>query len=103
VSPRAGLPLPCLTRFYPFQRLKIQEQCKQLELDLAKDMACTLGYIQDVKQFARLAQLKQAIKDVTPLMEDTTNFILESTCDGQGSCLRFYDFIGVLTSNVQSG
>jgi hypothetical protein len=65
-------------------------------------MACTLGYIQDVKQFARLAQLKQAIKDVTPLMEDTTNFIVESTCDGQGSCLRFYDFIGVLTVNPDS-
>jgi len=48
-------------------------------------MACTLGYIEDVKQFARSAQLKQAIKDVTPLMEDTTNFIVEITCDGQGS------------------
>jgi hypothetical protein len=48
-------------------------------------MACTLGYIEDVKQFARLSQLKQAIKDVTPLMEDTTNFIVELTCDGQGS------------------
>jgi hypothetical protein len=65
--------------------LKNQEQCNQLILDLAKDMACTLGYIEDVKQFARLAQLKQAIKDVTPLMEDTTNFIVEFTCDGQGS------------------
>jgi hypothetical protein len=47
-------------------------------------MACTLGYIEDVKQFARLAQLKHAIKDVTPLMEDTINFISEFTCDGQG-------------------
>jgi hypothetical protein len=48
-------------------------------------MACTLGYIEDVKQFARLAQLKQAIKNVTPLMVDTTNFIVEFTCEGQGS------------------
>lgn len=48
-------------------------------------MACTLGYIEDVKQFARLAQLKQAIKDVAPLMEDTANFIVEFPCDGQGS------------------
>ena len=48
-------------------------------------MACTLGYIEDVKQFARLAQLKQAIRDVTPLMEDTTNFIVELTYDGGGS------------------
>jgi len=53
-------------------------------LDLAKDMAYALGYIEDVKQFARLAQLKQAIKDVAPLMEDTTNFIVEFTRDGQG-------------------
>ena len=67
------------------QRLRNQEQCNQLVLDLAKDMACTLGYIEDVKQFARLAQLKQAIKDVAPLMEDTANFIVEFPCDGQGS------------------
>jgi hypothetical protein len=65
--------------------LKNQEQCNQLVLDLAKDMACTIGYIEDVKQFARLAHLNQAIKDVTPLMEDTANFIVEFTCDAQGS------------------
>jgi hypothetical protein len=85
------LPLTYLThvRNYPFQTLENQEQCNQLILDLAKDMACTFGYIEDVKQFARLAQLKQAITDVTPLMEDTTNFIVEFTCDGQGSSYRF--------------
>ena len=70
---------------FPLQRLKNQEQCNQLVLDLAKDMACTLGYIEDVKQFAHLAQLKQAIKDVTPLMEDTMNFIVKFTGNGQGS------------------
>ena len=48
-------------------------------------MACTLGYIEDVEQFARPAQLKQAIKDVKPLIEDTTNFIVEFTREGQGS------------------
>jgi hypothetical protein len=47
-------------------------------------MACTLGYIKDVQQFARLRQLKQAIKEVQPLMEDTTNFIIEFTSDGEG-------------------
>ena len=52
-------------------------------VDLANDMACTLGYIEDVKQFVRLGQLKLAIKDVTPLMEDTTNFIVQFTCNGQ--------------------
>jgi len=87
VRPGAGLPLTYLTccHNHPFQRLKDQEQCNQLVLDLAKDMACTLGYIEDVKQFARLAQLKQAIIDVTPLMEDTTNFIVELTYDRGGS------------------
>ena len=53
-------------------------------LDLAKDIACTLGYIEDVKQFARLGQLKLALKEVTPLIEDTTNFIVQFTSDGQG-------------------
>ena len=64
-----------------------QEQCNQLMLDLAKDMASTLGYIEDVEQFARLGQLKQAIKDVKPLMEDTTNFIVRFTSDGAGAFL----------------
>ena len=53
-------------------------------LDLAKDIACTLGYIEDVKQFAGLGQLKLALKEVKPLIEDTTNFIVKFTSDGQG-------------------
>jgi len=87
VSSRAGFPLTYLTRCHnhPLQRLKDQEQCDQLVLDLAKDMACTLGYIEDVNQFARVAQLKQAIRDVTPLIEDTTNLIAELNYDGRGS------------------
>ena len=87
MSSRAGLPLTYLTRCHnlPLQKLKAQEQYNQLVLDLAKDMAYTLGYIEDVKQFARLAQLKQAIRDVTPLMEDTTDFIVEFAYDGRGS------------------
>jgi len=85
-APKAGLPLTCLTRFpnSPLQRLKKQEEYNQPILDLAKDMACSLSYIEDVKQFARLGQHKQAIKDVTPFMEDPTNFIVEFTCNGQG-------------------
>ena len=66
------------------QKLKSQEQCSQLVLELAKDMAFSLGYIEDVKQFARLGQLKLALKDVTPLIEDTTNFILQFISRGQG-------------------
>ena len=58
-------------------------------MDLAKDMAFSLGYIEDVKQFARLGQLKLALKDLTPLIEDTTNFIVRFTSNGQGpSSLR---------------
>lgn len=48
-------------------------------------MADAMGYIEDVEQFARLAQLKQAIKDVKPLIEDTTNFIVKYTFDDAGA------------------
>jgi hypothetical protein len=86
-GPKAGLPLTCITRFpnSPLQRLKKQDEYNRLILDLAKDMACTLSYIENVKQFALLGQHKQAIKDVTPFMEDATNFIVEFTCNGQVS------------------
>ena len=53
-------------------------------LDLAKDMAFSLGYIKDVKQFVRLSQLKRALEDLRPLIEDTTNFIVQFTSYGQG-------------------
>lgn len=42
-------------------------------------MAATLGYIEDVEQFARLYQLRKSIEEVRPLMEDTANFILMFT------------------------
>jgi hypothetical protein len=45
-------------------------------------MARTLGYIEDVEQFARLVQLTKAIEEVRPLMEDTANFILKYTAGG---------------------
>ena len=52
-------------------------------------MAFSLGYIEDVKQFARLSQLKRALEDLTSLIEDTTNFIVRFTSNGQGpSSLR---------------
>jgi hypothetical protein len=31
----------------------------------------------DVEQFSELAQLKKAIEEIRPLVEDTTNFIVE--------------------------
>jgi hypothetical protein len=45
--------------------------------NLAESMARTIGYIEDVDQFARLSQLKRALEDVRPLMEDTATFILK--------------------------
>ena len=75
----------CLTVFrFLLQKLKNQEKCNEHALNLAKDIACTLGYIEDVKQFTRLGQLKLALEEVTPLIEDTTNFIVKFTSDGQG-------------------
>ncbi|KDQ51816.1 hypothetical protein JAAARDRAFT_704052 [Jaapia argillacea MUCL 33604] len=62
-----------------YKKLQDQEQCDKLILDLANDMAQTLGYIEDVKQFARLVQLKQALDKVDSLMKETTNFVLEYT------------------------
>ncbi|KAF5383057.1 hypothetical protein D9615_004946 [Tricholomella constricta] len=62
-----------------YRNLDEQDQCDKLILDLADSMARTLGYIQDVGQFARVYQLKRSIEEVTPLMEDTANFILMFT------------------------
>jgi hypothetical protein len=59
--------------------LQAQEDCHKPVLGLADNMICTLGYIEDVEQFARLVQLKKAIEEVQPLMEDTANFILMYT------------------------
>ena len=47
-------------------------------------MACTVSYIEDVKQFAQLGQLKQVIRDMQLLMEDMTNLIVKFTSDKQG-------------------
>ena len=47
-------------------------------------MASSVDYIQDVQQFVKAGQLKQAIQDVRPLMEDTSNFIIKHTSDGAG-------------------
>lgn len=54
-----------------------QDKCNRVVVDLADRMARTLSFILDVQQFARLAQLKRALEDVRPLMQDTTNFILK--------------------------
>lgn len=61
------------------QHLQKQELHSQLVLDLAKNMACIVDYIGDIQQFARLVQLKTAIEDIQPLLEKTTNFIIQYT------------------------
>lgn len=58
------------------QLLREQDDYDKVVVQLAESMGRTLGYIEDVEQFARIYQLKKCIEDVKPLMEDTTNFIL---------------------------
>ena len=52
-------------------------------LDLVENMACTIAYVEDVEQFARLEELKEAIKNVRPLVEETTNFVLKYSSTGE--------------------
>lgn len=59
----------------------------RMVLDLAEEMALTLGFIEDVEQFARLAQLKKAIEDIRPLMENASALIIKSYTRGSGSTL----------------
>jgi len=58
------------------QHLEAHEQLNKSIVDLIEGIACTLGYVEDVEQFARLHELKRAIKDMEPLVEDTTKFIV---------------------------
>jgi hypothetical protein len=61
------------------QRLEEQEQNNDPIIQLADDMASIIPYIEDVEQFARISQLRKAIEDIFPLIEDTKNFILRYT------------------------
>ena len=40
-------------------------------------MACTLGYVQDVEQFARIRQFVETIKEVQLLLMDAQNLIIK--------------------------
>ncbi|TFK18865.1 WD40 repeat-like protein [Coprinopsis marcescibilis] len=60
-----------------YRHLQDHDECDRVVLNLAESMARTLGFIEDVEQFARLVQLKRALEDIRPLMEDTANFILK--------------------------
>ncbi|PVF92699.1 WD40 repeat-like protein [Serendipita vermifera] len=55
--------------------LKDQEQCSKDILDLAENMTYAIGYVEDVEQFARITQLKDAIDDLRHLIDDTLNFM----------------------------
>lgn len=70
-------------------------------LNLAENMVHMLGYIADVQQFARLVQLKTAIEDVIPLLEDTTNFIIKYTSRSETGIFNIWlisDFVTKLAS-----
>jgi hypothetical protein len=46
-------------------------------------MACTIDYVVDVKQFARLAQLVEAIEELKALVEETEAFIRQYCIRGE--------------------
>ncbi|KAF9056016.1 WD40-repeat-containing domain protein [Panaeolus papilionaceus] len=74
LDPIAKSVLGCVNVIYKL--LREQDDYDKVVVQLAESMGRTLGYIEDVEQFARIYQLKKCIEDVKPLMEDTTNFIL---------------------------
>jgi hypothetical protein len=50
-------------------------------------MACTIDYVVDVEQFARLVQLVEAIEDLKALVEETEAFIRKYCIRGElGMC-----------------
>lgn len=46
------------------------------------NMANILGYIEDIEPIAKLTDLVEAIKDVRPLIEDFSNFIIAYSSRG---------------------
>jgi hypothetical protein len=80
------------------QRLEEQEQNNEQILQLADDMASIITYIEDVEQFARIVQLKKAMEDIHPLIEDTTNFILRYTSRTGTGTPPFLSFNASLTT-----
>ncbi|CAG8685938.1 9733_t:CDS:10, partial [Acaulospora colombiana] len=62
-----------------YQRFEEQEQNNEFILQLVDNIASTIGYMEDVEQFARISQLRKAIEDTRPLIEETINFILRYT------------------------
>jgi len=72
-----------------YKLLEGQEQLDKLIVDLVQNMAYTLDYIRDVQQFVRIVQLKKVIDDVTPLLEETTLFVVKyGASSAAGHALR---------------
>ncbi|KAJ7873052.1 hypothetical protein B0H14DRAFT_151875 [Mycena olivaceomarginata] len=63
-----------------YKLLQEQDKCDADITDLLQDMTNVLACITDVKQFAKLAQLQQAMKEVDPIVRATGNFITKY-CD----------------------
>lgn len=57
--------------------LRDQQICHEKILSLAKDMASSINYIQDVEQFASFSQLKCALDDIRAIVKDVSDFINE--------------------------
>ncbi|PPQ99530.1 hypothetical protein CVT24_005320 [Panaeolus cyanescens] len=75
LDPVAKAIIGCVNVVYKL--LREQDDYDKMVVQLAESMARTLGYIEDVEQFARISQLKKCIDDVWPLIEETTNFIIQ--------------------------
>ncbi|KAJ3518014.1 hypothetical protein NLJ89_g134 [Agrocybe chaxingu] len=74
LDPVAKAVMACVGVVY--HKLLEQDKCHKVIVNLAESMARTLGYIEDVEQFARINQLRKCIEEVRPLMQDTTDFIV---------------------------
>ena len=64
------------------QLFEAQEVRDNQVLALATNVASLVEFVADVKQFARLSQLKLAIEEVKILVEDMCNLILARTSHG---------------------
>ncbi|KAJ7742107.1 hypothetical protein B0H14DRAFT_2637708 [Mycena olivaceomarginata] len=69
------LPKCTLADFEETQLLQEQHKCDTDITALLQDMTDVLACITDVEQFAKSAQLKQAMEEVNPIVRATGNFI----------------------------
>jgi hypothetical protein len=65
-------------------------------------MASIMTYFQDVEQFARVPQLRKAMEDALPLIEETTNFILRYTSRSRISKYPYVDSLCIDSNYCRS-